>query len=147
MSHVTNDLGRWLGGELDQARRRAVDEHLATCAACRREADALRAVWDDLALAEAPGAAPSAWPAVQARTFGAQPSWFFAGRPVLRAGLAVAAVACGLLAAVLVPGTGADKGALDGTLYASASRVLDVDGSSPVDVWLAMGSDDGEVGR
>jgi anti-sigma factor RsiW len=146
MRHVHDQLERWLGGELDEAAAAAVAAHLAECADCRAEAQARRAVWDVLAVAEPAAAAGSVWQAVRARTTARREGWFFGGRPLVQAGFAAAAVACGLLAAVLLPGR-ADKAALDGSLYAMSSRVLDAEGASAVDLWLGAGADEAEVTR
>ncbi len=141
MRHVSGLLPRWLGGELDTAEQAAVETHLAACAGCRGEADALAAVWHDLAQAAPPVGARSVWPAVQARIAGPRPGWFFGSRPVMRAGLAAAAVACGLVAGVLLPPGGTAEAA-DPTLWVASSRALDTDAAVALDVWLDPGNDD-----
>lgn len=146
MRHVHDQLDRRLGGELDEAAAAAVDAHLAECGECRAEAEARRAVWDVLAAAEPAPAAGSVWAAVRTRTVARREGWLFGGRPLVQAGFAAAAVACGLLAAVLLP-RGAEKAALDGSLYAMSSRVLDTEATSAVDLWLGAGADEAEVTR
>ncbi len=100
MTHVTGRLAAWLGGELDAAQSAALREHLAACRECRDEADRLQADWDLLG-----GTAVAArevradlWPGVRARTFCRQASgWFFGRSPLLRAALAAATLALGVL--------------------------------------------------
>lgn len=140
MPHVNNRLARWLGGELDRAESAAVASHLAACADCRREADALRAVWQALEAAAPAPAAASVWPAVQARTGRQGRGWFFAGRPAAQGALAAAALACGLVAAVLLP-TRNEAAAADTTLWAEASRVLDEDAARALEIWLDPGAE------
>jgi len=53
---VRESLAAHLDGEIDGAPRRAVDEHLASCADCAAERDALAKAWRLLDLADAPGA-------------------------------------------------------------------------------------------
>jgi anti-sigma factor RsiW len=50
MTHdtVLERLDEWLGGDLPAAERAEVDLHLAGCEACRAEADALRALLDEV---------------------------------------------------------------------------------------------------
>ncbi|MFN2370929.1 MAG: zf-HC2 domain-containing protein [Candidatus Krumholzibacteriia bacterium] len=140
MPHVNDRLARWLGGELDEAASAVVASHLAACADCRREADALRAVWQALDAAAPQPAAGSVWPAVQARTRRQGRGWFFAGRPAAQGALAAAAVACGLVAAVLLP-TRNEATAADTTLWAEASRVLDDESTGTLEIWLEPGAE------
>lgn len=42
---IREDLAAYLDGEIEGASRRAVDDHLAGCAACSKERDALAATW------------------------------------------------------------------------------------------------------
>lgn len=141
MRHVSGLLPKWLGSELDGAEQASVEAHLAACADCRREAEALAAVWRDLGQAAPPTGSRSLWPAVQARLAGPRPGWFFGGRPVLQAGLAAAAVACGLLVGVLLPAGGTAEAA-DATLWVASSRALDADAAVALDLWLDPVSDD-----
>ena len=143
MKHVSGLLPRWLGGELEADERVAVEAHLAACAACRGEADALAAVWQDLARAAPRTGSASVWPAVQARIGAPRPGWFFGGRPLVRAGLASLAVACGLVAGALLPSGGVAEAA-DPTLWVASSRALDADAAVALDVWLDPGSADTE---
>ncbi|HVO33564.1 MAG TPA: protease complex subunit PrcB family protein [Elusimicrobiota bacterium] len=41
--HIKDDIAAYLSGELDEARRREVDNHLADCAACRQSLNKARA--------------------------------------------------------------------------------------------------------
>lgn len=138
MQHVNEHLARWVGGEMDEAGRADIEAHLVACAACRREAEALGAVWRALEAAAPAPAAASAWPAVQARTRGRGRGWFFAGRPAAQAALGTAAVACGLLAAVLLP-SGNQAVAADTDLWAETGRALTGDDAGTLDVWLEPG--------
>src|SRR5438552_1456021 len=47
-AHVRDELSAFLDGELDQATRQAVDDHLARCAACRSELEGLERTRDRL---------------------------------------------------------------------------------------------------
>jgi anti-sigma factor RsiW len=146
MDHVIERLGAWLGGELEGGERAAVEAHLAACAACRREADALQAVWRTLGAAPAPARTASVWPAVRARTFAAPGGWFYGSRPLTRLSLGAAAVACGLLVGALLPRSGGDPLA-DATLWTAGSRVLDEEAAGALDVWLDLAAADAEVER
>lgn len=100
MTHVTGRLAAWLGGELDAEQSAALREHLAACRECRGEAERLRADWDLLggAAVAAREARADLWPGVRARTFGRGASgWFFGRSPLVRAALAAATLALGVL--------------------------------------------------
>ncbi len=142
--HVTELLGPWLGGELDAAAAAALEAHLESCPACRREAEALRGLWASLEEARVRPAPASAWPAVRARTFGPQRGWFFAGRPALQTGLAAVAVLGGLLVGMFLPGGGQATAATteDSTLWSTSSRVLDDSAEGSLALWLAPGGAD-----
>jgi len=144
MKHVSDQLGRWQGGELDAAAAAAVEAHLEACPDCRREADALRTVWSALDAARPEPAPASVWPGVQARTFGARRGWFFAGRPALQTGLAAAAILGGLLVGVILPAGGEATAATNGesTLWSDSSRVLDDAAEGSLALWLAPGDTD-----
>lgn len=144
MDHVTERLARWLGGELDGVEHEAVETHLAACPACRAEADALTALWRDLAAAEPQGAGESVWPAVRTRTLAGPGGWFFGRRPLARVALAVAATACGLILGVLLPTAGGDDA--EAPLLLAESRTADEGAVRALDVWLDPAGD-GEVGR
>lgn len=152
MKHVTDRIQAWLGGELDAERSAALERHLAECPDCAREAERSRELWDLLAAGEARPASDSVWPAVQARTFGAAGSWFYGGRALTRTGWAAAAVACGLMLAVLLPlGVGAGNGnvamASDGSMWLTDSSWLaETDEAGLHQVWLDAGLDDEEGG-
>ena len=60
---VREHLAAHLDGEIDGAPRRAVDEHLAECAACEAEREALARAWRLLDLAGAPPAVPGSFDA------------------------------------------------------------------------------------
>lgn len=125
MTHVTGLLAAHLGGELDPARTREVEAHLATCADCRAEAACLRTTMDLLATAAVPPTATRAdlWSGVQARTTGQAPTgWFFGRSATARASLALATLALGVL-------VGRWSGTLGGTAVAD-------DDSDLAGVWL-----------
>ncbi len=46
--HVVEHLLAYVNGNLDEAARRAVEEHISACDSCRRECDALKAFWENL---------------------------------------------------------------------------------------------------
>lgn len=100
MTHVTGLLAAHLGGELDPARTREVEAHLAACADCRAEAARLRTTWDVLAVAAVPAGSTRAdlWSGVRSRTTGRAPAgWFFGRSATARASLALATLALGVL--------------------------------------------------
>lgn len=117
MKHVVDLIQAWLGGELAGPEHEAVNAHLAACPACAREAERAQAVWDLLDTAAAEMApVHSAWPGVQARTFGASGGDVFYGRSLWsKVGVATLAVAAGLSLAVLLPRTGSRDGGLAGS--------------------------------
>ena len=145
MNHVTPQLARWLGGELDASESRAVDEHLEGCAACRAEAEIQGALWSRLgAIAEAEDTG-SVWSAVRERTLGRSTPWFFGGGSLVRSGLASAAVAGGLALALLIPagaGTVAAGDDDEAGLWLSGSSWLDEDGAALQDLWLTWDGDE-----
>jgi anti-sigma factor RsiW len=129
MTHVTALLAAHLGGELDQDAARAVEAHLSECADCRAEAGRLRATWDVLATAAVPPAATRAdlWSGVQVRTTGqATAGWFFGRSNAVRASLALATVALGVM-------VGHWTGTLGGPAGADGDSS---DDSSLAGVWL-----------
>lgn len=144
MEHVTDRLPRWLGAEMDAAERASVEAHLDACPACREEADALDAVWRELAAAEPQAATASVWPAVRGRTVAGSGGWFFGRRPLARAALAAAAAACGLVLGALVPaGGGAGN---EAQLWPAESRTADDEVVRALDLWLDPAGD-GEDAR
>ena len=146
MDHVSDRLGAWLGGELDDAACAVVAAHLAGCPDCRREADALQAVWQALAVAAPHDRTTSVWPAVRDRTFAAPGGWFYGRRPLARLGLGAAAVACGLLVGVLLPQDGGDPDT-ETTLWVASSRALDEGAPGALDVWMDLAAADVEAER
>jgi len=145
MKHVRELIRALVAGELDPDRTDAVQEHLAECAECRAEADRSRNLWNLLGAAEvSPAGSGSVWPAVRARTLGSPDetrAWFYGKGPLIRTGLATAAVAAGLMVGVLAPAGSAEETAVGGA-SAEASWLLEsswLSGSS----WLA---DVGTVG-
>lgn len=129
MKHVTGLLAAHVGGELDPARTREVEAHLAACADCHAEAARLQATWDVLATAAVPTTATRAdlWSGVQARTTGqATAGWFFGRSATARASLALATLALGVL-------VGRWTGTLGGAAVADDDSS---DDSSLAGVWL-----------
>lgn len=154
MKHVTDRLAAWLGGELDAAAAAALESHLRECGDCRREADAQRATWNAMDAAPVPTPAGRVWPAVRERTFGARAGgWFFGGSPALRAALAVATLAVGVLGGRLtgdLSGTRASQAEDDGSLAAvwlEDSTWHDASGGGLAESWLALASDGRTAGE
>jgi len=58
-------LGRYFDGELDAALRADVEQHVAACARCAHEFDALRAIGAGVASGEFPTVPIELWPAIQ----------------------------------------------------------------------------------
>lgn len=141
MKHVTPQLQAWLGGELTADEARRVEEHLAGCADCRAEGEALQTVWAALEQAAPSHDGSSVWQAVQARTTEApRAEWFFGGTRLWRASLVALTLAAGLLAGSLVPGGGTavadelEEGLpwLSGATWTGEASDGDLD-----DLWLA----------
>lgn len=114
--HARRHIPESLGGKLAAGVQAALDAHLAECAACREEADALRAAWDRLGRGRVPDAPADAWAKFAARVEG-EPAGPGMGwrRPALAA------------AAVLVVFAG---GVVTGRLTASIPRAADHDGTT-----------------
>lgn len=96
-------LAAQLDGEIDGAPRRAVDEHLAECAACAAEREALARAWRLLDLAGTPPAVPDTFEArlrERIRAGEGRPRGRILGLPIPAAAAAAAAVllAAGVLA-------------------------------------------------
>ena len=95
-------LAAQLDGEIDGAPRRAVDEHLAECAACAAEREALARAWRLLDLADAPPAAPGTFEArlrERIRAGEGRPRGRILGLPIPAAAAAAAVLlAAGVLA-------------------------------------------------
>ena len=109
MKHVGEKIQAYVAGEMADDERRAVADHLATCAACARQAEQARDLWARLGEVAIPGRVPasSSWPAIQARTFGrgAGPR-LSGGGWWSQTGIAAAALVAGVALAVLLPGGG-----------------------------------------
>lgn len=138
MTHVTGLLAAHLVGELDPARAREVEAHLASCADCRAEAARLRTTWDVLAAAAVPVGSTRAdlWSGVRARTMGRAPAgWFFGRSATARASLALATLALGVL-------VGRWTGTLGGAAVADDGSN---DDSSLAGVWLQDSTWDDEA--
>ncbi|MBU8871037.1 MAG: zf-HC2 domain-containing protein [Gemmatimonadales bacterium] len=152
MKHVTERIHAWLAGELDPVSATDLEQHLEQCPDCARVARESRAVWETLGSAAAEDeqlSSPSLWPRVRARTFGEQTggSWFYGPSSVVRAGLASAAVAAGLVFAVMLPGEGlnGDQNSSDQqveTLWLEDSSWTSADQDYGLDrMWLSAGLD------
>ncbi len=100
MNHVTADLAAFRAGELSPRAAARVEEHLASCAACRAELAGLTNLWGLLGEVNQPAApADSVWPQVRARTIHAD------SRPLPALGWAMAALVAGVLIGVTWPGS------------------------------------------
>jgi anti-sigma factor RsiW len=119
MNHVDDKIQAFVAGELSGSEQQLVADHLANCPACAREVAEARQLWDLLGEAEVPRGMPqdltqdslkntlaeSAWPEIQARTFGrARGSLLYGGGRWSKAGIAATALAAGLALAILLPG-------------------------------------------
>ena len=106
--HVVDTIPAWLAGELSPALVSDLEHHLEQCPDCARAANESRTIWEALnaaAVTPAELGSPSAWSQVRARTIGKRSngSWFYGPSAMARAGLATAAVAAGLVFAVVLP--------------------------------------------
>ena len=115
MKHVDDKVQAFVAKELSGAEQQRVADHVANCPACAREVAEARQLWDLLGAAEVPRDMPqdllenapaqSAWPEIQARTFGrARGSLLYGGGRWSKAGIAATALAAGLALAILLPG-------------------------------------------
>lgn len=145
MNHVTDRLQAYLDGELTIEARRRIEAHLQRCAECRREAAAVRSVWQTVdALAE-PRLERSVWPGVAART---------AGRPrTLRppAPLAAAALAAGLAIGLGIGGLLPHQAGGSSTAVVAVGADADRDelftDVTPLDqIWWSVGDPEPEAG-
>ncbi len=156
MKHVTNRIQAFVAGELSGAEEQAVAAHLKQCSACSREADQARQLWDLLGDAATPSQAStaSAWPEIQARTFGrGQGSLLFGSGLWTKAGVVSMALAAGLGLAILLPGQDAYKmqdademivaGESDAA-WGSAFWLGDDSGTSFSELWLAAADEGSE---
>ncbi len=114
MKHVDDKVQAFVAGELSGAEQQRVADHVANCPACAREVAEARQLWDLLGAAEVPRDMPqdllenapaqSAWPEIQARTFGrARGSLLYGGGRWSKAGIAATALAAGLALAIGSP--------------------------------------------
>jgi hypothetical protein len=132
-THVKADLVAYVSGDLDEAASWRVRKHLATCAACRKEYEAVHTLWADLGRIPdqppAPSVArsfhamldsyetgvrrPAAGPA--RRRAGSRLERLLFGRPALQLGAGVAVLAIGIglgYAGRGIPGGGDQLGQL-----------------------------------
>ena len=149
MKHVQDHIAAWLADELEPGLRAAVESHLASCAACAAAAAESRAIWDMVApsAAEAAVAAsaemrPTVWPAVRARTVEAgRGGLLYGGGTWSKAGVAVAALAAGLVLAILVPAPGGSQAGAETVAAGSFWVDQDVD-SGFSGLWLAVADEE-----
>jgi len=104
--HVREEFVERLTGTLDAERSRAVDDHIAGCAACRAETDRMREMWSELGALNAPtpsGGAGRIERLIDARARGAvvpaatEPARLSRRRAIRTATLTVGSVAASLL--------------------------------------------------
>lgn len=120
MKHVDDKVQAFVAGELSGTEQQRVADHVVNCPACAREVAEARQLWDLLGEAEVPRDMPqnmlenapakSAWPEIQARTFGrARGTLLYGGGRWSKAGIAATALVAGLALAVLLPSGDAGK--------------------------------------
>ena len=150
--HVIDSIATWLAGELDTTSVANLEHHLEQCSDCARAAKESRAVWEALDTAvPQPNelSAPSVWSEVRARTIAKRPggSWFYGPSALARAGLATAAVAAGLVFAVMLPDQSLDSVANSSeaqveTMWLEDSSWIMSDQDTSLDrMWLSAGLD------
>ena len=144
MKHVTKKLQAFVAGELSGAERQMVSDPLGQCPACAAQEVETRQLWDLLGEATAPSfdQSDSAWPEIQARTFGRQEgTLLYGGGLWSKAGIAGAALAAGLALAILLPGNGAaDKALADesGASWGSSFWLDEQSDAGLSEMWLAL---------
>ncbi len=152
MKHITERIPAWLAGDLDQDAVTDLEHHLERCPDCARSAHESRALWEALgtvAFDEISQSTPSVWSAVRTRTIAENisNSWFYGPSSLARVGLATAAVAAGLVFAVMLPGGGLDEVPNPGdqqveTLWLEESSWAATDQDYDLDkMWLSAGMD------
>jgi hypothetical protein len=97
---VREEFVERLTGTLDPERSRAVDEHIAGCAACRAETDRMREIWSELGALHPPaasGAGARVARLVEARGAATSTEPFSAARRPARGLIAAAALAASLV--------------------------------------------------
>ncbi len=149
MKHVSDRIDALVAGELDQAEAQVVAEHVAGCPQCAREEARARDLWQQLAGLAVPPELPSrsAWPDIQARTFGVAGNIEPVRNRWGQAALATVALAAGLALAVLLPSAGPDKIMVatdDDPAWGSSFWLSEQSDSSLSEMWLAAA--DGESG-
>ena len=143
MKHVGDDIQAYVAGELTDTAEQAVTEHLATCPACAHQAGQARQLWEQLGEVAIPPHLPAstAWPAIQARTFGRGDGVLLsAGGRWAKTGIAVTALAAGMALAVLLPlGNGSNIAATSAAdeTWGSSFWLEDEADSSFSALWLA----------
>jgi anti-sigma factor RsiW len=142
MTHVTDRLQRYVDGELLAGGAREVEAHLRACAACRDECTSLRALWQAVDAAELPAPAAAVWPALAARHAGRRRA---AASLWLRGGLAVAALAAGLMLGLGLDRTG-ESGTTDVLAVENEDGFLQTLTTLDQIWWSAGTQDDVEVG-
>ena len=147
MKHVGDKIQAFIAGELSGQQEQAVVDHLAGCPACAREVEQVRQLWDlldEAALATALPAA-SAWPGIEARTFGRIGSSRLCGGGLWsKTGFAVSAVAAGLGLAILLPSENSETPILpdaDEMAWGSSFWLDEQADSGLIEFWLATATD------
>lgn len=94
MTHVTHQIQAYLDGELTPSLAGEFRAHIRDCAACRRELDAARGLWELVDGSQAPAPRSNVWPAIESRLERrrGRRSWTWPQR-----GLATAALALGVV--------------------------------------------------
>lgn len=146
MKHVDHQIQAYCDDELPTSLCQAFEDHVRQCAACRRQLEASRRLWQDVVAAPQPELRRSVWPAV-ARRLGhrlghrlgprrASAVWTWPQR-----GLAVAAVVAGVLVGFRFGGPPEPVNTDAETVTASADY-LEESLPSLDQLWLELGSPD-----
>ena len=146
MMHVDHQIQAYCDDELAAPLRRPFEDHVRQCASCRRQLEAPRRLWQDVAAVPSPELRRSVWPAV-ARRLGPRlgpprrresPAWTWPQR-----GLAAAAVIAGVLMGF---GFGGPPGTVDAEAETVAAGTDYLEQSLPSldQLWLELGSPDEE---
>ncbi len=147
MKHVGDKIQAFVAGELSGTEQQLVADHLAQCPECAAEETEARQLWDLLEAAEVPESIPaeSAWPEIQARTFGrSQSTLLYGGGLWSKTGIAATALAAGLALAILLPGGGSSDKVLASDSEASWGSSFWLDEQSDAgfsEMWLATATD------
>ena len=140
--HVCEEFVERLTGTLDPDRSRAIDDHIAGCAACRAETERLREIWSELGALNVPaagGAAGRVERVVDARSRGVVvPATRHSTLPTRRSAVRTATLTVGAVAASLLLGVTLGKRSAAVTPEAERPAPPVASASAPKDKYVLL---------